>query len=100
MWQEDPGEWRGTVRHVQSQAQQGFTRIEQVSRFIQQHTIGADKRQAAQNPAPRAAFHFNLGFSRHTTRMMALALALIVLAVVGLLAVGQGNVSQILGFGR
>ena len=36
-WQEPPGKLRGTVRHVQSQAQYNFTRVSQVQDFIEQH---------------------------------------------------------------
>jgi len=99
MWQEDPGEWRGTVAHVQSRAQVGFTRLEQASQFIRQHTTQLEKRKAA-IAAPRPLFHFNLGLSQRTTRILALALALVVLSVAGLLAAGQGDLGQLLGFGH
>ena len=98
MWQEDPGEWRGTVRHVQSQTQLGFTRVEQATRFIQQHSTGvetvAQMKSAAKAPA------FNLSLSHRTTRMVAFALAIILLSILGLAAVSQGNVVQLLGFGH
>jgi hypothetical protein len=100
MWQEDPGEWRGTVRHVQSNTQLGFTRLEQVRAFIQRYTSGSSTHQAEKQSAVRPTFHLDLGMSRRTTRMIAFAFALIIMAVVGLLAVSQGNVGQLLGFGH
>jgi hypothetical protein len=100
MWQEDPGEWRGTVRHVQSQVQLGFTHVEQASRFIRQYTIGEGKRQAEPSPKLHTSFHFDLGLSRRTARMLAVAIALILLSVVGVLAAGHGNLPQVLGFGH
>ena len=100
MWQEDPGEWRGTVRHVQSQAQLGFTRVEQATRFIQEHSTGVETRAAAKSTAKAAAVHLDLRMSRRTTRMLAFALAIIILSIVGLVAAAQGNVSQLLGFGH
>ena len=100
MWQEDPGEWRGTVRHVQSQAQLGFTRVEQAAHFIQAHSTGVEPRAAALKAAKPAAVRFDFGASRRTTRMLAFALAIIILSILGLAAVAQGNVGQLLGFGH
>ncbi len=100
MWEEDPGEWRGTVRHVRSQVHLGFTRVDQVSRFIQQFTTGAEKRQSFQTPAIRSPFQFHLGASRRTTRLLATALALIVLSALVMLASGHGDLTQVLGFGH
>jgi hypothetical protein len=100
MWQEDAGEWRGTVRHVQSDTQLGFTRVEQVRSFIQRYTTGIALRGAEKQGATRPAVQLDLGISRRTTRMLALAFALVIIAVVGLVAVSQGNVAQLLGFGH
>jgi hypothetical protein len=100
MWQEDPGQWRGSIRHVQSQSHMGFTRIEQASRFIGQYTIGVQKLQHAQILAIRPAWHLNFRLSRRTTRMLAFAAALILITAVTLLAAGQGNIAQVLGFGH
>lgn len=98
MWQEDPGEWRGTVRHVQSDTQFGFTRVDQVRAFIQRYTTG-EPRQIA-NPAPGSAARFNFAPSRRMTRMLAFAFALIILAIAGLFVVTQGSAGQLLGFGH
>lgn len=38
VWQEKPGHWRGTVRHVQSEAQRGFEKLEHVFQFVQEQT--------------------------------------------------------------
>ena len=50
VWQEEPGHWRGTVRHVQSEAQRGFEKLEQVFQFIQQQTgmSGSNHKKAIQ----------------------------------------------------
>jgi hypothetical protein len=37
LWQEPQGEVRGTVRHVQSQSQRGFTRFSQAQQFMEQN---------------------------------------------------------------
>lgn len=36
VWHESPRKWRGSVRHVQSEAQRGFERLDQANRFIEQ----------------------------------------------------------------
>jgi hypothetical protein len=100
MWQEDPGKWRGSIRHVQSEAHMGFTRVEQALRFIGQYTGGIEKRQFAQGPVTHPAWNLSLRLSRRTTKMLALAAALILLTTVGILAAGQGNIAQVLGFGH
>ena len=100
MWQEDPGEWRGTVRHVQSQTQLGFTRVDQAARFIQEHSTGVDSHGTVKQAATTPAVKLNFGVSRRATRMLAFALAIILLSIVGLFAVAQGNVGQLLGFGH
>ena len=57
-WQESPGNLRGTVRHVQSQAQRGFTRLNQVPKFIEQnlaHSTGASLAAQSVTAQPVAA---------------------------------------------
>ena len=100
MWQEDPGEWRGMVRHVQSEAQVGFTRVEQAARFIEAHSSGAGSPAAVRKTAAGPAVRWHFAPSRRTTRMMGFALAVIILSIIGLVAVAQGNVDQLLGFGH
>ncbi len=36
VWRESPRQWRGSVRHVQTQAQRGFERLDQALGFIEQ----------------------------------------------------------------
>ena len=52
IWQEFPGQWRGTIRHVQSEAQKAFTTLNQAVQFIDQQTkpVGAasEKKEDAQ----------------------------------------------------
>lgn len=66
VWQEKPGHWRGTVRHVQSEAQRGFEKLEQVFQFIQQQTgmSGSNHKKPIQPngfkmPTPFEASRFN-----------------------------------------
>ncbi|GEM_PF-1641149 len=35
LWQEMPGQWRGTIRHVQSESRMAFTRLDQAVRWIE-----------------------------------------------------------------
>ena len=100
MWQEDPGEWRGMVRHVQSEAQVGFTHIEQVARFIEAHSSGAGSPAVAKKTAAVPAVRWHFAPSRRTTRIIGFAFAVIILSIIGLVAVAQGNVIQLLGFGH
>ncbi len=37
-WQELPGQWRGTIRHVQSESRMAFTRLDQAVRWIERLT--------------------------------------------------------------
>lgn len=100
MWEEDPGEWRGTVRHVQSDTQMGFTRIDQVRAFIQRFTTGTATRKAEKQSVPHPAIRLNPGISPRTARMLAVAFAIIIIAAIGLVVASQGSVGQLLGFGH
>lgn len=100
MWQETPGEWRGTIRHVQTQSHLGFTQIEQAARFIGQYTRSVGKLIPAQTGASRPSWQFNFKLNRRTTRLVALAAALVLLTAVGMLAMSHGSVPQMLGFGH
>jgi len=55
LWQEAPGRWRGSVRHVQSQAQRGISRVGQVSAFMTEQCRASVATAAAYRPARRAA---------------------------------------------
>ena len=74
--------------------------LEQAAHFIQAHSTGVEPRAAALKAAKPAAVRFDFGASRRTTRMLAFALAIIILSILGLAAVAQGNVGQLLGFGH
>ncbi len=58
LWQESPGRWRGSVRHVQSQAQRGITSIAQASAFMTEQcrasSLAEAPRQTESKPALRA----------------------------------------------
>lgn len=88
LWQASPQQWRGTIRHVQSGAQRGFTRLEQAVAFIEQR---AEMKTAK---ARRMPFTFDWGgLSRRQMRLAWVtggALALVLLVVV-LLANPQVN---------
>jgi hypothetical protein len=55
LWQETPGQWRGTVRHVQGESRMAFTQLDQAMRWIA-HAIHLDNPTAAQiHPQPQAS---------------------------------------------
>lgn len=54
IWEEMPGQWRGTIRHVQSQAQQGFTMMSQALQFVEQR-VSAISPEAERKQPKRAA---------------------------------------------
>ncbi len=90
-WQESPGNLRGTVRHVQSQAQRGFTRLNQVPKFIEQnlaHSTGASSaaQPAATRPlAARPAVAHTLRWAGLPRRKLIMAVsALTIMVVAGL----------------
>ncbi len=75
-WQEEPGHLRGTVRHVQSQDQRGFTRLNQAQEFMEQKLATAKNSQATQRQTAPATRSFN--WSR---RRMILAFSTILIVV-------------------
>jgi hypothetical protein len=97
MWQEAPGEWRGTVRHVQSQVQLGFTQIEQASRFIETHTTGVKPRQATPVAEKKPAFHFNLGWSGRTRQLALVATVMILVGFLAIAFAARVNVEGLVG---
>lgn len=54
IWEEEPGERRGSIRHVQSRSQRGFTRLSQAMEFVELH-LGSLSRK---RPIGRAAQTF------------------------------------------
>jgi hypothetical protein len=94
MWRESPRKWRGTVRHVQSEAQRGFERLDQAFGFIEQRTF-APPSPIAQKAERRSLFP-PLDWSWLGTRRMqpvwALAGLVVLLAVTLLLVNPNANV--------
>jgi hypothetical protein len=97
MWQEDPGEWRGTVRHVQSQVQLGFTHVEQASRFIQMHTTGVKPRLATPVAEKKPAFHLKFGWSGRTRQMALVATLMILIGFLAIAFAARVNVEGLVG---
>ncbi|MGE5619801.1 MAG: hypothetical protein ACM3US_11150 [Sphingomonadaceae bacterium] len=54
IWEEEPGERRGSIRHVQSRSQRGFTRLSQAMEFVEMH-LGS---LSPERPIGRAAQAF------------------------------------------
>lgn len=83
-WQESPGNLRGTIRHVQSQAQRGFTRLNQASKFIEQNSAHLTGKSSAARPLaarPLAAHTLRwAGLSRRKWMMAVSALTIVVAA--------------------
>jgi hypothetical protein len=65
VWQEKPGQLRGTIRHVQTESQRGFERFDQVQQFIQRFAA-ASKSRLEQPSLPnwlrRPRFNLAYGF--------------------------------------
>jgi len=77
LWQAGPREWRGTIRHVQSGVQRGFTQIEQTGSFIEQ--------QIKVSTLPRAPAPFDWsGLTRRQVRLAGAMIGVIVFAFVAL----------------
>ena len=55
LWQEAPGRWRGTVRHVQSQAQRGISSTAQASAFMAEQCQASAKTFATRRDPRRVA---------------------------------------------
>ena len=51
VWEEDPGQRRGTIRHVQSRAQRGFTRLSQAMEFVE-HNLESLSSSSARDRQP------------------------------------------------
>ena len=90
-WQESPGNLRGTVRHVQSQAQRGFTRLNQVPKFIEQnlaHSTGTSS--AAQPVAARPMAAHTLRWAGLPRRKWIMAISALTIVVAAGLVVSAG----------
>jgi len=78
-WQESPGNLRGTIRHVQSQAQRGFTRLNQASKFIEQNSAHLTGKSSAARPLAAHTLRW-AGVSRRKWVMAASALMIVAAA--------------------
>jgi len=78
IWQEAPGDLHGTIRHVQSQAQFGFTRLSQAQSFIEQQLIPSAP--PAQTPTPRV-FQFPI-LNQRRFRLAMAAVAMVAFAAI------------------
>ena len=86
-WRESPGDWRGTVRHVQSQAQHGFTRFSQLQEFIEQNLTQSGYVPAPANRGvPRLS---RVGLPRR--RFLMVASAVVIVLVAGVVVIASVN---------
>ncbi len=110
MWRESPWKWRGTVRHVQSESQRAFERLDQALGFIDERTSAQALKpiQKVDQPAGRPGLGWSWIGARRLQAVWAVA-GLAVLLVITLLlvnpnanvplrgaAVGRGDELQLL----
>jgi hypothetical protein len=88
IWRESPRLWRGTIRHVQSDAQRGVTRLDQVSHFLEQHVDLSAPSVPAHDSKPVERLNLGTGFfpRRRLVSLWGLALAMFVLVLILVLA--------------
>lgn len=91
LWQTTPGQWRGSVRHVQSDARLAFLTLEQAVRWIERYLAGGQVTQQALKPRYKPQFITGLqrwwaAQPRFVTTGLALAGGVALLAVVVTLA--------------
>jgi hypothetical protein len=96
LWEETPGEWRGSIRHVQSETRRGFTRLNQVVRFIEQQTGQREERRAV--PSSRPRFDFGLQMNRRSLTMLALAGGILAIVLVLVLSISGVRVEALTAF--
>lgn len=95
LWQEAPGTWRGSIRHVQSETLHGFTRLDQALRFIEQKS-GLSQPHPAQTARSRFGFDFKL--NRRTMTMFALAGSILLIAIVLVLSISGVRLDALTAF--
>lgn len=87
-WQEPPGSLRGTVKHVQSQTQHGFTRLSQAQEFIEQKSARTEPGLASiAKPAATPARWAGL----HRRRFLMALSAVSIVLVAGLTVIASAN---------
>jgi hypothetical protein len=85
IWEEEPGQRRGTIRHVQSQSKRGFTKLSQAFDFIERHLSRISSRSASEHSASGPLIFLSgrrLRMARQ--QMAAMAAGLLVLFVFGI----------------
>jgi len=80
VWSEGPGLWRGKISHLPRGAHEGFTRLSQAVRFMEQRIPGY-RREPAAEYEPRAAGKRGFQANWLTGRKLRLASALACLAL-------------------
>ncbi len=96
VWQDQPVEWRGSIRHVQSDAHKGFTSLEQAMRFVERQT-----RQFGRIPMGETApaeNKFNWSLASRNRRMLLLAGGIALMAILAILLLSQYAIGPIVGF--
>jgi hypothetical protein len=87
-WEETPGHLRGTVRHVESKDQRGFTRLSQAQDFIEQKSAQRDEDVPSSiKPAAKP----NRLARLHQRRFVLAASAISILIVASLTVIASAN---------
>jgi hypothetical protein len=90
-WQESPGNLRGTIRHVQSQARHSFTQLSQTQEFIEQNWArSSNVAIAAAKSATARPIKFT-GLHRHRRRVLMAASALVIVLAATLTVIASIN---------
>jgi len=87
-WQETPGHLRGTVRHVESRDQRGFTRLSQAQDFIKQKSARRDQVVAS---AIKSAAKPTRWAGLHQRRFLLAASAVSIIIAAGLTVIAGAN---------
>ena len=89
IWRESPRLWRGTIRHVQSDAQRGVTRLDQVSHFLEQHVDLSAPSVPTPDSKPVERLTWGTGFfpRRRLVALWGIALVMFVLVLISALAI-------------
>lgn len=98
LWQEEPGRWRGRVRHVQSQAQQGFTTLAQATAFVEQQLRSAPRlARVGRDHEVTASSRLLEWLPRSRTQTAAMAAGFLVLCMAALILVDPTVCAPLMG---
>ncbi len=98
VWQENPQHWRGTIRHVQSQTQRGFTKLDQVVSFIGQRIPAATARAAMDQSPPITGVTLDGIWSRRPVQRLAwAAIGLAAVVLIALVVVSPNSNAPLTG---